>query len=157
MTKTYLFFRYASLPREIVCTENLTPWKKLLPCDSKKGLASLLNSGYIHNTRYHSLGLHLRPICRDETCEDASLELQQTVSLVYDYLILGTKNWSFTKLFGQGVNGQCALASRSEIFVDSTSFATRKFELDPKPDEVLTSVRGNVIYMSKFEASDYPV
>ena len=27
--------RYSSLPREIVCTENLTPWKKLLPCDSK--------------------------------------------------------------------------------------------------------------------------
>ena len=29
------FVRYGALPREIVCTENLTPWKKLLPCDSK--------------------------------------------------------------------------------------------------------------------------
>lgn len=29
------FLRYATLPREIVCTENLTPLKKLLPCDSK--------------------------------------------------------------------------------------------------------------------------
>ncbi|MEE6517574.1 hypothetical protein FKM82_027898 [Ascaphus truei] len=27
--------RYAILPREFVCTENLTPWKKLLPCGSK--------------------------------------------------------------------------------------------------------------------------
>lgn len=27
--------RYSSLPKEIVCTENLTPFKKLLPCDSK--------------------------------------------------------------------------------------------------------------------------
>ena len=27
--------RYAALPRENVCTENLTPWKKLLPCGSK--------------------------------------------------------------------------------------------------------------------------
>lgn len=27
--------RYSTLPREIVCTENLTPFKKLLPCDSK--------------------------------------------------------------------------------------------------------------------------
>lgn len=27
--------RYSSLPREIVCTENLTPFKKLLPCNSK--------------------------------------------------------------------------------------------------------------------------
>uniref|UniRef100_A0A4W5NUA5 Phosphatidylinositol glycan anchor biosynthesis class T n=1 Tax=Hucho hucho TaxID=62062 RepID=A0A4W5NUA5_9TELE len=32
---TNLFLRYAVLPREIVCTENLTPWKKLLPCGSK--------------------------------------------------------------------------------------------------------------------------
>ena len=29
------YVRYGALPREIVCTENLTPWKKLLPCDSK--------------------------------------------------------------------------------------------------------------------------
>jgi len=29
------YLRYATLPREIVCTENLTPWKKLLPCDAK--------------------------------------------------------------------------------------------------------------------------
>jgi len=29
------YVRYAILPREIVCTENLTPWKKLLPCGSK--------------------------------------------------------------------------------------------------------------------------
>lgn len=29
------YLRYATLPREIVCTENLTPWKKLLPCDSQ--------------------------------------------------------------------------------------------------------------------------
>ena len=27
--------RYSVLPRENVCTENLTPWKKLLPCGSK--------------------------------------------------------------------------------------------------------------------------
>lgn len=30
--------RYSTLPREIVCTENLTPFKKLLPCDSKVNL-----------------------------------------------------------------------------------------------------------------------
>lgn len=29
------YVRYGALPHEIVCTENLTPWKKLLPCDSK--------------------------------------------------------------------------------------------------------------------------
>lgn len=138
-------FRYANLPREIVCTENLTPWKKLLPCDSKKGLASLLNSRHIHNTRYHSLALHFRPVCRDDSCKSSTLELQQTVSLVYDYNILKTKNWSFNKLFGQGVNGYCVLASKSGVFVDLTSSTSSKFELDPPPEEILTSFRGGQV------------
>lgn len=30
--------RYATIPRETVCTENLTPWKKLLPCGSSGGV-----------------------------------------------------------------------------------------------------------------------
>lgn len=28
------FVRYSSMPPEIVCTENLTPFRKLLPCSS---------------------------------------------------------------------------------------------------------------------------
>ena len=55
--------RYAALPSEIVCTENLTPWKKLLPCGSKAGLASLFNAVKLQDTTYHSLGIHFRPIC----------------------------------------------------------------------------------------------
>lgn len=34
-TPNSTYLRYSSLPREIVCTENITPFKKLLPCDSK--------------------------------------------------------------------------------------------------------------------------
>ena len=43
---------YASIVNEAVCTENLTPWKKLLPCFSKAGIASLLNSANIFNSNY---------------------------------------------------------------------------------------------------------
>lgn len=134
--------RYASLPREIVCTENLTPWKKLLPCDSKKGLASLLNSGNIHNTRYHSLGLSLRSICKTVSCDSNMLELRQSVSLVYDYLILGSKNWSFRKLFGQGLMASCPLADSSAVYVDVTKNNTIPFKIFPQPDEIINSIRG---------------
>nr|XP_022907425.1 GPI transamidase component PIG-T [Onthophagus taurus]XP_022907426.1 GPI transamidase component PIG-T [Onthophagus taurus] len=136
------YLRYSSLPREIVCTENLTPWKKLLPCDSKMGLASLLNAGNIHNTRYHSLGIHLKPICRDVSCEETSLLLHQTVDLVYDYLIMRTRNWSLRSLFGQGILNSCPLASSSSIYVDvSKNFTTNRFKLSPEP-EFFTSKRG---------------
>ena len=29
------FMRYSAQPGEIVCTENLTPWSKLLPCENQ--------------------------------------------------------------------------------------------------------------------------
>uniref|UniRef100_A0A8D0KRG0 Phosphatidylinositol glycan anchor biosynthesis class T n=1 Tax=Strix occidentalis caurina TaxID=311401 RepID=A0A8D0KRG0_STROC len=56
--------RYAVLPREVVCTENLTPWKKLLPCGSKAGLAVLLKAERLFHSSYHSQAVHIRPICR---------------------------------------------------------------------------------------------
>ncbi|KAI4464832.1 gpi transamidase component pig-t-related [Holotrichia oblita] len=136
------FVRYSTLPREIVCTENLTPWKKLLPCDSKLGLATLLNAGPIHNTRYHSLSIHLRPICRNAECDLSSIELTQSVDLVYDFTILGTRNWSLRKLFGQGIMNSCPLAESSTIYVEVTNNDTNIFHLSPTPDEYLLSTRG---------------
>lgn len=40
------FVRYSTLPREVVCTENLTPWKKLLPCGSKVKICEILCKDY---------------------------------------------------------------------------------------------------------------
>lgn len=138
------FVRYATLPREIVCTENLTPWKKLLPCDSKKGLAMLLNSGRLHNTNYHSLGIHFRSVCGDDKCTTKSYELKQTMSLVYDAEIIGSRDWSVQKLFGQGIMGPCPLAVTSLIYVDTSSNDSTPFTLVPNYDRLDTSVRGGV-------------
>lgn len=146
------FLRYSALPREIVCIENLTPWKKLLPCESRKGLASLLNSLRIYNTRYHSVAIHLRPVCRDVDCELTSLEVQQSVALVYDYGILGTRNWSIRQLFGQGLFGSCPLAKSSTVYVDVTSNSSTPFLLVPDPDEHIISKRG--AYTSNFAKYD---
>nr|XP_033342211.1 GPI transamidase component PIG-T isoform X2 [Megalopta genalis] len=130
--------RYSSLPREIVCTENLTPFKKLLPCDSKKGLAALLNSAYIHNTNYHSIGVHFRVICSNAVCTKTSLELRQSVSLVYD-----TMDWSILKFFGMGIKGACPLASLSNIYVDVSNNNTNQiYRLTPQPSAKITSLRG---------------
>ncbi|XP_067007276.2 GPI transamidase component PIG-T [Anabrus simplex] len=149
------FLRYAALPREIVCTENLTPWKKLLPCDSRRGLASLLLAGHIHNTNYHSLGLHLRPVCRERGCYKMAVELRQTLSLVYDKVILGgdSQDWSIRKLFGVGLSGACPLAAMSNIYVDVTSNDTGSlFQLEPPAPTTTTSIRGG--YDTKFAIYD---
>lgn len=134
--------RYASLPREIVCTENLTPWKKLLPCESSRGFSSLLNSRMIHNTNYHSIGVHVRNVCKSSDCTEVNLEIKQTVALVYDYRIIGGNDWSFRKLFGQGLPGACPLSSGSKVFVDVTSNDKHSFELTPPPESTVLSQRG---------------
>lgn len=56
--------KYSTLPSEIVCTENITPWIKLLPCGKYNGLAQLLtNPSKIFDTTYNSIGIHFRHIC----------------------------------------------------------------------------------------------
>uniref|UniRef100_A0A0A1WEV3 GPI transamidase component PIG-T n=1 Tax=Zeugodacus cucurbitae TaxID=28588 RepID=A0A0A1WEV3_ZEUCU len=133
------FVRYASLPREIVCTENLTPWKKLLPCDSKQGFASLLNSGYVHNTNYHSLGMKMRTICESYNT-NCILEFTETANMVYDPKLLGTNgDFSLRRLFGQGLNGHCTLAKSSKIYV---SLDDQPYDLTPTPMYNVTSKRG---------------
>ncbi|XP_018792348.1 PREDICTED: GPI transamidase component PIG-T [Bactrocera latifrons] len=133
------FVRYASLPREIVCTENLTPWKKLLPCNSKQGFASLLNSGHVHNTNYHSLGMKMRTICESYN-KNCILEFTETANMVYDPKLLGTNgDFSLRRLFGQGLNGHCALAKSSKIYVNLDD---QPYDLTPTPMYNVTSKRG---------------
>jgi phosphatidylinositol glycan class T len=38
-----LHLLHGTLPHEVVCTENLTPFLKLLPCKGKAGISSLLD------------------------------------------------------------------------------------------------------------------
>ena len=54
------YMRYGVSPFEVVCTENLTPWLKLLPCGSSAGLASLLDASKLYDTTYHSLAVNVR-------------------------------------------------------------------------------------------------
>lgn len=133
------YIRYTTLPREVVCTENLTPWKKLLPCDSKEGFLSLLNAQHIYSTNYHSVGIHVRQLCLEPSCDASILESKQTVNVVHDLRLFGGSDWSIRKLFGQGLNGACLLASSSKIYLDITE---KDFEITPKPRNILVSKRG---------------
>ncbi|XP_001655297.2 LOW QUALITY PROTEIN: GPI transamidase component PIG-T [Aedes aegypti] len=131
--------RYAALPREIVCTENLTPWKKLLPCKLREGLVSLLTADHVYSGNYHSLAVHMRKLCVDAECREFQLEVRQSVSLVQDQRLFGGKDWSIRKLFGQGVEGACVLADRSKVYVDVTD---KNYDMTQKPTNEIRSIRG---------------
>ncbi|XP_051516505.1 GPI transamidase component PIG-T-like [Myxocyprinus asiaticus] len=128
------FLRYATLPREIVCTENLTPWKKLLPCGSKAGLAVLMKSEKLFHSSFHSQAVHIRPVCQDALCTNTAWELRQTLNVVFDLYTSGQgkKEWSLFKMFSRTLTEACPLASSSKVYVDITDNPEGElFELSP--------------------------
>ncbi|KAI0138964.1 Gpi16 subunit, GPI transamidase component [Hypoxylon sp. NC0597] len=70
------------LPREVVCTENLTPFLKLLPCKGKAGISSLLDGHKLFDASWQSMAIDIRPICSDG--EECVLQIEQTIDMVLD-------------------------------------------------------------------------
>lgn len=69
------------LPREVVCTENLTPFLKLLPCKGKAGISTLLDGHKLFDASWQSMAIDVRPACTGESCV---LEIEQTIDMVLD-------------------------------------------------------------------------
>ena len=115
------FLRYAELARENLCTENLTPWTKLLPCGLMSGPASLLNPRYLQHSHFFSIGLHFFHNCAGTSrlCIKPFVELQQHVSVVFDLRSLRTtqKKFSLISLFGKSIKPACPVASKSDVII----------------------------------------
>lgn len=137
--------RYGLLPKENLCTENLTPWKKLLPCKGRRGLATLLNSGNIQkHASYQALVLKVRPICSSSSCSSLATEISQSIVLVFDPAVYNGKpdnlDWNIKHLFGIGLSGPCPMADNSQVFVETSS---RPVELTPAPHSTIQSGSGS--------------
>ncbi|RKP35112.1 GPI transamidase component GPI16, partial [Dimargaris cristalligena] len=111
--------RHSLLARESVCTENLTPWIKLLPCQGKAGLTSLLNTYRLYDTNFHSMGIHLArtgacpPI---GPCGNRPVELRLSLALVTDRTRLTHQpDRLLSTLFDRHLEGSCPLATQSRI------------------------------------------
>lgn len=169
--------QYGALPREAVCTENLTPWLKLLPCRDKSGIALLLDRPSIYKSHYHSQRLRLissefTGIILEQTLTvvlQPSMRRNSPVSLSDGYL---QPSWSVKSLFGKKVAGHCVLAKTSRIFfelekdlafkVDKlqplSSWNNSAFELSVKPNNeirelnALNNLGSSVLYI--FEVSN---
>ena len=71
------------LPGEVVCTENLTPFLKLLPCKGKAGISSLLDGHKVFDAAWQSMSIDIRPKCSPDESE-CQIEIQQTIDVVLD-------------------------------------------------------------------------
>nr|XP_010929799.1 GPI transamidase component PIG-T isoform X1 [Elaeis guineensis] len=163
--------RYGALPREAVCTENLTPWLKLLPCRDKAGLASLLDRPSIYKGYYHSQRLRI------VSAKLTGIVLEQTLTVVLQPNVRRNNpvsstagslqpNWSMSSVFKKKITGQCVLAKVSRVFleleeslvaelekrVSRDSWSNPLFELSAMPDREIKELNalqdqsGSILY-----------
>lgn len=78
--KSYLL--HGTLPREVVCTENLTPFLKLLPCKGKAGIASLLDGHKLFDSSWQTMAIDFHTVCLDGI--SCSVEMEQSIDMVLD-------------------------------------------------------------------------
>nr|CAD1820251.1 unnamed protein product [Ananas comosus var. bracteatus] len=170
--------RYGALPREAVCTENLTPWLKILPCRDKAGIASLLYRPSIYKGYYHSQRLRLL------SSKSKGIILEQTLTVVlqpnsYTSSLLSSSDaqlqpsWSLSQLFKKEMTGKCVLAKSSKIFLElergllekiveirDDSWSNSFFDLFPSPDREIKELEnsngqvGSSLYEYKVDNSN---
>ena len=75
---------YAALPRDPICTENLTPWLKMLPCQSSAGLAMLVNPMRIFAAAFATIEVEAEQICLDVECHQKAVLLKQRLAVVFN-------------------------------------------------------------------------
>ncbi len=78
-----LHLLHGTLPREVVCTENLTPFLKLLPCKGKAGISSLLDGHKLFDASWQSMSIDVMPVCGEGEVE-CQLQITQTIDMVLD-------------------------------------------------------------------------
>ncbi|KAK1227433.1 Subunit of the glycosylphosphatidylinositol transamidase complex-like protein [Marasmius sp. AFHP31] len=122
--------RHASHASEHVCTENLTPFLKLLPCKSSSGLASLLNPHRLFDADWHGMGVHV-------TWKPEGIEVRLSFQLVSDPLrstLVQRQNWSLESLFDRKIQKSCPAVHRSQISVRLPT--NGMYRITPEPPQV---------------------
>ncbi|PVZ99369.1 hypothetical protein BB558_004606 [Smittium angustum] len=105
---------YGYLPRENVCTENLTPFIKQLPCQSRGGLSSLLNPHRLLDSYYYSISISFTSECLNESCDTKKWIYKQSVTSVIKNTSSNT-NININDIFGRQLKTPCSIATTSKV------------------------------------------
>ena len=103
---------HGALPREPVCTENLTPFLKLLPCKGRAGISSLLDGHRLFDSQWQAMALDVRPVCDDQG--ECFVEMVQNVDMAVDVERSIRRNGT-SRLFTEGVNVDSPIPRRRPL------------------------------------------
>ncbi|KAG6836173.1 hypothetical protein H0H93_010654 [Arthromyces matolae] len=128
--------RHASLPSENVCTENLTPFLKLLPCKSLSGIAMLLNPHRLFDADWHGMSVHV--LWR----EDEGVQIRLMFQAVFDPLraspAVKKQDWSFRSIFDRTIERACPVARSSLVTVTLPSSGA--YAVNPEPSSIIAGL-----------------
>ncbi|RLN32040.1 hypothetical protein BBJ28_00025362, partial [Nothophytophthora sp. Chile5] len=130
-----LVFLHGSLAREELCTENLTPWLKMLPCRAFSGLGALIDPINALSGEYLSLSLFA------ERSADGNWRLRQHLTTVQSPSKHNKARWGLGSLFFAGEQPgaevtACPLATESHIVTKDASVSTQRPPTDLKEQPV---------------------
>ena len=95
-------YYYGVSPKENICTENLTPWSKQLPCRRNKGLSLLLNPQRLFSANYQSMQVHVAPLGKDKFMK-MTQSFQHVLSMKDSFEIIekikSVPKWDIHRLF----------------------------------------------------------
>ena len=80
-SSTNLHLLHGNLPHEVICTENLTPFIKQLPCKGKAGISSLLDGHKLFDSSWQAMAIDVRPQC-DGKKKKCAIQIEQNVDMV---------------------------------------------------------------------------
>ncbi|SPO25694.1 related to GPI-anchor transamidase complex subunit Gpi16 [Ustilago trichophora] len=137
---------HALLPTEGVCTENLTPFVKLLPCKNSAGLSTLLNPLSLFSANFQGLAVHVKRLPPPHSSHSiqrqeetgGGWEVKLTFTAVFAPAVtrdVSVRDWSMSSLFGRSLDSACPLADESLIRVlkPNDPEGSAKYEVDPLP------------------------
>lgn len=86
-------YRFRSaLPREPICTENLTPFLRLLPTKGKQGISSLLSGNKMFNAEWSSMSIDITTDCESGDIHHCQQTMKQSINLILNIPKVLAKN-----------------------------------------------------------------
>lgn len=77
-----LYHFRSALPREPICTENLTPFLKLLPTKGKQGISTLLRGNKMFNAEWTSMSIDVETDCEDGDSKNCKQIMNQAINMI---------------------------------------------------------------------------
>lgn len=144
------------------CTESLTPFLDLLPCEGHAGIASLLNPHKLFDGDFTLLALHFR---REDGAQGETVEVRLEVGTVLDPVRaerlrggpgrrggrspsreqtshLTAPDFSMHELFDRTIVHACPVASQSEVRFLLPNDSVNPFVVEPGAGKSISTVEG---------------